>query len=96
MCLGVPGMILELRDEPGVKMGTVDFVGVRRNVCFASLPDVEVGDYVLVHVGFALTKLDPDTANQTLELFRSLGILEDELGPEARSITADQILGRNS
>lgn len=80
MCLGVPGQIIDLRDEPNVKMGTVDFVGVRRDVCFASLPDVEVGDYVLVHVGFALTKLDPDTANQTLDLFREMGVLEDELG----------------
>lgn len=82
MCLGVPGRVIELHEEAKVKMGMVDFAGVRRGVCFGALPEVEVGDYVLVHVGFALAKLDEVTANQTFDLFRSMGVIDEELGPE--------------
>ncbi|WP_298343421.1 HypC/HybG/HupF family hydrogenase formation chaperone [Ferrimicrobium sp.] len=89
MCLGVPGRIEELDDSGPVKMGKVDFVGITREVCFASLPDVEVGDYVLVHVGFALTKLEKQNALETLGLFRSMGVLEDELG--ISSVTGQEI-----
>lgn len=80
MCLGVPGRIIDFQYESNVKMGMVDFAGVKRKVCFGALPEVEVGDYVLVHVGFALAKLDEETANETLELFTSMGIVEGELG----------------
>ncbi len=66
-------------------MGTVDFIGIRRKVCFASLPDVAVGDYVLVHVGFGLARLDEENAIRTIALMRELGVLEEELGPEAQA-----------
>jgi hydrogenase expression/formation protein HypC len=80
MCLGVPGRIEEIWDAQGTRMATVDFGGVRKEVCLAYVPDVVVGDYTIVHVGFALTKLDEKSALETLELFRSIGLLNDELG----------------
>ncbi len=81
MCLGIPGRIVDLWPEPGVLMGNVDFIGVQRKVCFASLPQVDVGDYVLVHVGFALARLDEENALETIKLMRDLGVFDDELGP---------------
>ncbi len=80
MCLGVPGLIKELDPSGAVLTGMVDFAGITREVCFASLPDVKVGEYVLVHVGFALTKLEEQTAMETLDLFKEMGVLRDELG----------------
>ena len=79
MCLGVPGRVERVWDADGTRMGTVDFGGVRKDVCLAYVPDVAVGEYTIVHVGFALTKLDEQSALETLELFRSVGILEQEL-----------------
>ena len=58
---------------------TVDFGGVTKEICLAYVPDVVVGDYTIVHVGFALTKLDEKSALETLELFRSVGLLDEEL-----------------
>ncbi|MBT8485745.1 MAG: HypC/HybG/HupF family hydrogenase formation chaperone [Phycisphaerales bacterium] len=81
MCLGIPGRITELRDGP-LRTGTVDFDGVTRTVCLACEPDAQVGDYVLVHVGFAISRIDEAEAHRTLEALRELGQLEEELGPE--------------
>ena len=81
MCLGVPGRVIEIMGEAGgVRMGKVDFGGIRKEVCLAYLPDVEVGDYAIVHVGFAITRLDEASALATLEAFRALGVLDEELG----------------
>ena len=63
-------------------MATVDFGGIRKEVCLAYLPEVEVGDYTVVHVGFAITQLDEDSALETLRLFREIGALDQELGIE--------------
>jgi len=60
MCLAVPGKITELRDENGVPMARVDFAGITRDACMAYLPEAGLGDYVLVHVGFAISKVDED------------------------------------
>jgi hydrogenase expression/formation protein HypC len=79
MCLGVPGRVEGVWEADGTRMATVDFGGVRKEVCLAYVPDVTVGDYTIVHVGFALTKLDEKSALETLELFRSVGLLDDEL-----------------
>jgi len=79
MCLGVPGRVEEVWEADGTRMATVDFGGVRKEVCLAYVPDVTVGDYTIVHVGFALTKLDEKSALETLELFRSVGLLDEEL-----------------
>lgn len=79
MCLGVPGRVEQVWDDEGTRMGLVDFGGVRRAVCLAYVPEVEVGDYTIVHVGFALTRLDEEAARQTLELFEELGRFGDEI-----------------
>lgn len=80
MCLGVPGKVEQVWEADGTRMATVDFGGVRKEVCLAYVPEVAVGDYTIVHVGFALTKLDEKSALETLELFRSVGLLDEELG----------------
>jgi hydrogenase expression/formation protein HypC len=80
MCLGVPGKVVEVRDDRGTRMATVDFGGVTKEVCLAYVPEVGVGDYTIVHVGFALTKLDEAAALETLALFRTAGLLDEELG----------------
>ena len=81
VCLGVPGRVEAVWDTHGVPMAEVDFGGVRKEVCLAYVPEVVVGDYTIVHVGFALTRLDEESARQTLELFDSIGLIEQELGP---------------
>ncbi len=82
MCLGVPGRIVEIHDDRGTPMASVDFGGIKREVCLAYLPDATVGDYALIHVGFAITKVDEASALETLELIRSIGNLAEELGEE--------------
>jgi hydrogenase expression/formation protein HypC len=72
-----------------MRMATVDFGGIRKEVCLAYVPDVDVGDYTIVHVGFALTRLDEASALETLELMRSVGLLDQELAPGAGVSTGD-------
>ena len=68
MCLGIPGKVIEIRDDGGLPMGKVDFGGVRKEACLAYLPEVELGDYVIVHVGFAISRVDEEEALKTLEI----------------------------
>jgi hydrogenase expression/formation protein HypC len=78
MCLGIPGRIVEIRDDSGLRMGTIDFGGVRRDVCLAYLgDDVEIGDYAIVHVGFAISKVDEEEAQRTFEMLKEMGELEE-------------------
>jgi hydrogenase expression/formation protein HypC len=77
MCLGVPGKVLEIREELGTRMATVDFGGVTKNVCLAYLPEIELDNYVIVHAGFAITRLDEAAALETLQLFSDLGMLDE-------------------
>jgi hydrogenase expression/formation protein HypC len=79
MCLGIPGRVTEIRDEGGLAMGTVDFGGVRKAACLAYLPETEVGDYVIVHVGFAISRVDEAEALRTLEILGEMGAMEQEL-----------------
>ncbi len=79
MCLAVPGQIVEVREERGTRMATIDFDGIRKDICLAYLPDMAVGDYAIVHVGFAISKIDEALAKETLQMFRELGILQNEL-----------------
>ena len=80
MCLGVPGRVMETIDVAGMVSGKVDFAGVSRWVCLAYVPDAKIGDYVLVHVGFALSVIDEAEAKRTLDFLRSIpGALEQEL-----------------
>ena len=83
MCLAVPGKLTELYDAGGIAMARVDFGGVTREACLAYLPEAAVGDYVLVHAGFAITMVDQAEALQTLEDLRQLDELagEEDSGP---------------
>ena len=72
--------MIEIWDEAGTRMSTVDFGGTTKTVCLAYLPDIEPGEYTIVHAGFAITRLDEASANETLRMFAELGILEEELG----------------
>ena len=80
MCLAVPGRVLDIGERDGTRMATVDFGGVQKEVCLEYLPDLQVGEYAIVHVGFALQRLDEESAKQTLELFAQLGMLQEEFG----------------
>ncbi len=80
MCLGIPGRITEIWDDRGTRMATVDFGGVTRTACLAYLPGATVGNYTIIHAGFALTVIDEAAAHRTLATFRELGLLDDELG----------------
>jgi hydrogenase expression/formation protein HypC len=79
MCLGIPGRVIETNDNALMRMGKVDFGGVVREVCLAYVPEAQVGDYVIVHVGFAISQLDEEEARQTLELLAEAGIIKQEL-----------------
>jgi hydrogenase expression/formation protein HypC len=72
MCLAVPGKILELFQEEGVRMARVEFGGVVRNACMEYLPEAAVGDYVIVHVGFAISKVDEEEAQRTYQLLAEM------------------------
>jgi hydrogenase expression/formation protein HypC len=83
MCLGIPGRIVEITAsdaEALMRMGKVDFGGIAREVCLAYVPEAGVGDFVIVHAGFAITQLEEADARETIELMVEAGILEKELG----------------
>ncbi|HMN30088.1 MAG TPA: HypC/HybG/HupF family hydrogenase formation chaperone [Caldilineaceae bacterium] len=80
MCLGVPGKVIEIYQNNGIRMGKVDFGGLTKEVCLAYVPEIAVGDYTIVHVGFAITQLDEASAQESLALIREMGPLEIELG----------------
>ena len=88
MCLGIPGKIIEIYEANDLHMGKVDFGGVTREVCLAYVPEAQIGNYTIVHVGFALNVLDEAEALETLRLLREIGALDEELGAEA---AVDQI-----
>ncbi len=80
MCLAVPGRVVSVTERDGTTMAEVDFGGLRKEVCLAYIPDVQVDEYVIVHVGFAIQRLDEASAKETLANFDKLGILEEEFG----------------
>jgi hydrogenase expression/formation protein HypC len=83
MCLAVPGRVLTVAEVDGTLMAQVDFGGVRKDVCLQYVPDVAAGEYVIVHVGFAIQRLDEASAQETLANFERLGILKEEFGEQA-------------
>lgn len=83
MCLAIPGKLLDTIQQNSIRYGRVNFGGVVREVCLDFVPEASVGDYVLVHVGFAITRVDEEEAQRTLLLLHEMGLLEEELGPEA-------------
>jgi hydrogenase expression/formation protein HypC len=80
MCLAVPGKIIEITPTVASLMGKVDFGGVVREVCLEAIPEAKIGEYVIVHAGFALNTLSEKEAQETLDALRELGDLEAELG----------------
>jgi hydrogenase expression/formation protein HypC len=80
MCLAVPGKILSLAERDGTMMSLVDFGGIQKDVCLQYIPDPKVGEYVVVHVGFAIQRLDEESAIKTLAEFEHLGVLNEEFG----------------
>ncbi len=94
MCLAIPGKVEAINSDGMIRVGRVNFGGVVKNVCLDYVPEVVVGDYTIVHVGFAISKIDEATAEQTLADFRALGVLDEELASEdeafARAAKAPQ------
>lgn len=80
MCLAVPGRVMSVSERDGTRMAQVDFGGVLKDVCLHYIPDIQVGEYVMVHVGFAIQRLDEQSARDTLANFERLGILDEEFG----------------
>ena len=90
MCLGVPGQVVEvMHNEIGIAMGKVDFSGVLKEVCLAYTPEVEVGEWVVVHVGFAISKIDEAEAKKVFEYLAEIGELL-ELQDEATALKAQK------
>ena len=77
MCLGIPGRVVETFLEHGILMGKVDFGGVFKSVCLEHVEDAQIGDYVLVHVGFALAKIDEEEAKRVFEVLEEMGELAE-------------------
>ena len=82
MCLGVPGKVIEIYEANGLIMGKVDFGGVKREVCLEYIPEIEIGQYVIVHVGFAINMMSEEDAEETLALLREIIDIGEEIGPE--------------
>ena len=83
MCLGVPGKIVDVYESNGLQMAKVDFGGIFREACLSYVPEAKVGEYCIIHVGFAISLLSEKDAMETLELLRQMGSLEEELGKKA-------------
>ncbi len=86
MCLGIPAKVVEIYEANGLKMGKVDFGGVIREACLEYIPEIEVGEYTIIHVGFAISRIDEEEARRTLELLAEI----DALGEDLPASTLDQ------
>jgi len=82
MCLAVPGKIVEITENDGLQMAKVDFGGIFREACLDYVPEAKVGDYCVIHVGFAISLLSEKEAMETLELLNQITNIEEEIGPE--------------
>ena len=78
MCLGIPGRIVEIHEKNGLKMARVDFGGIFREACLDYIPQARVGEYCVIHVGFAISLLDESEAMETLELLKQIDRFEEE------------------
>ncbi len=81
MCLAIPGKIIEIQEQEGLRAGRVQFGGIVRQVLLDFVPEANVGDYVIVHVGFAISQVDAEEAQRTYQLLEEMGTLEGELPP---------------
>ena len=82
MCLAVPGKIIEITETDGLQMAKVDFGGIFREACLDYVPEAKIGDYCVIHVGFAISLLSEEEAMETLDLLKQITNIEEELGPE--------------
>ncbi len=82
MCLGVPGKIIERYETNGLPMGKIDFGGTVREACLTYVPEANIGDYTVIHVGFAISLISAEEAQATLDMLREMINLEEEIGPE--------------
>jgi hydrogenase expression/formation protein HypC len=96
MCLAIPGRVEEITTDGLIRVGRVNFGGVVKRVCVDYVPEIVVGDYAIVHVGFAISRVDEATAQETLATFRAMGVLDEELATEeeafARAALAPQLM----
>ncbi len=93
MCLGIPGKVIEIREEAGLRMGRVDFGGVRKEACLSYVDDIALGDYVIVHVGFAISRVDEEEALRTLELLSHMGdLVQQELATMGPGMAAPAVV----
>lgn len=90
MCLAIPGKIIDIYEAGGLQMGKVDFGGVVKEACLSYIEEPRLGDYVMIHVGFAISKVDEDEASRILELLREMGELDAELGAEDAEAALDR------
>jgi len=88
VCLAIPGKILEIQDLEGLRAGRVQFGGIVRQVSLHFVPEANVGDYVMVHVGFAISTVDAEEAERTYKLLEEIGALEDKLPPDQGVVPA--------
>lgn len=82
MCLAIPGKILDCSEQGGLRVGRIQFGGIVRQASLDFVPEAQVGDYVMVHVGFAISRVDAEEAQRTYQLLAEMGALEDEIPPE--------------
>ena len=94
MCLGIPGRIIEVTGEGITRTGRVDFDGIVKEVNLAYVPEADVGDYTIVHVGFAITQLDEQAALDTLAHLQAIEAVEIELDPAA-ALAAEEAVARS-
>jgi len=85
VCLGIPGKILESYDSQGLRMAKVQFGGIVREACLQYVPEAEAGDYVVVHVGFAISKVNEEEAGRTYQLLEEMGQLSELATPEVEA-----------
>ena len=79
MCLAIPGKITQIYQKDSLHMAKIDFGGISREICLAYTPEAKVGDYALIHVGFAISLMDEDEAQETLKLIRDVTGFENEI-----------------
>ena len=82
MCLAIPGQVVSIEQSNGMRMGRVQFGGIVRQASLEFTPEAQIGDYVLVHVGFAISRIDAEEAERTYRLLDETGVLKDELPEE--------------
>ena len=76
MCLAIPGRIIEIYDEAGLTMGRLDYGGIENRACLAYVPEIKVGDYAIVHAGFAISILDEEAALESIAAWEEIARLE--------------------